>query len=81
MTRNEIETKMREIVSTQLGINSEEIVSEASFVDDLDADSLGSVELVLSVQEEFEISVPDDAVSKIITFKDAIDLIEKLSAK
>jgi acyl carrier protein len=41
MTRNEIETKMREIVSTQLGINSEEIVSEASFVDDLDADSLG----------------------------------------
>lgn len=81
MTRNEIETKMREIVSTQLGINSEEIVSEASFVDDLDADSLGSVELVLSVQEEFEISVPDDAVSKIITFKDAIDLIEKLIAK
>ena len=79
MTRNEIETKMREIVSTQLGINSEEIVSEASFVDDLDADSLGSVELVLSVQEEFEISVPDDAVSTIITFKDAIDLIEKLS--
>jgi acyl carrier protein len=81
MTRNEIETKMREIVSTQLGINSEEIVSEASFVDDLDADSLGSVELVLSVQEEFRISIPDEAVSKIITFKDAIDLIEKLSAK
>ena len=81
MTRNEIETEMRGIVSTQLGIGSGKVVSEASFVGDLGADSLDSVELVMSVEDKFEISVPDDAVSKIITFKDAIDLIEKLRAE
>jgi acyl carrier protein len=81
MTRNEIETKMREIVSNQLAIDSEKVVSEASFVDDLGADSLDSSELAIAVEEEFEISVPADAVSKIITFKDAIDFIEKLSAE
>ena len=81
MTRNEIETKMREIVSNQLAINSEKVVSEASFADDLGADSLESTELVMAVEEAFEISVPYDAVSKIITFKDAIDFVEKLSAE
>jgi acyl carrier protein len=71
-----IEEKIKEIISKQLGVNSSEIVPEASFVEDLGADSLDTVELVMAFEEAFGIEIPDEDAEKIAKVKDAIEYIQ-----
>jgi acyl carrier protein len=71
-----VEEKVVGIVSEQLSVPKEEIARESSFVDDLKADSLDVVELVMEFEDEFEITIPDDDYEKIRTVGDAIDYIE-----
>ncbi len=66
-----------DIVAEQLGVDKEKIKHETSFVNDLGADSLDTVELVMELEEEFDINIPDDAAEKIQTVGEAIDYIEK----
>jgi acyl carrier protein len=77
MTANtsEIETRVKKIVVEQLGVKEDEITTDASFVDDLGADSLDTVELVMALEEEFETEIPDEDAEKIITIKDAVKYI------
>ncbi len=70
-----IEERVKKIVVEQLGVNESEVTSEASFVDDLGADSLDTVELVMALEEEFDCEIPDDQAEKITTVKQAIDYI------
>jgi len=77
----EIENKVREIVCQQLDVEPDQVKLETSFVEDLGADSLAVVELVLALEEAFEIDIPDEDTEKLRTFKDAIDYIQsKMSA-
>ncbi|MFO7985750.1 MAG: acyl carrier protein [Desulfatiglandaceae bacterium] len=76
-----IEEKIRKIISEQLDVSEEEVVPEASFVDDLGADSLDQVELIMAMEEEFDVSIPDEDAEKIATVQDAIDYINKATAK
>jgi acyl carrier protein len=69
-----------EIVADQLGVDKEKITRETSFVNDLGADSLDTVELVMELEEEFDINIPDDAAEKIQTVGQAIEFIEKAQA-
>jgi acyl carrier protein len=71
----EIENKVREIVCQQLDVDAEQVALETSFVDDLGADSLAVVELVLALEEAFEIDIPDEETEKLRTFKDAVEYI------
>lgn len=66
-----------DIVAEQLGVDKEKIKPETSFVNDLGADSLDTVELVMELEEEFDINIPDDAAEKILTVGEAIQFIEK----
>jgi acyl carrier protein len=75
MTPNEIEARVKKIVIEQLGVKEEEVTSDASFVDDLGADSLDTVELVMALEEEFETEIPDEDAEKIVTIKDAVNYI------
>ena len=70
-----IEDKVKKIIAEKLSVDLEEIVPEASFVDDLGADSLDLVELIMSMEEEFDIDIPDEKAEKLVTVKDAIDNI------
>ena len=70
-----IEDRVRKIVAEQLGVKDEEVKTEASFVDDLGADSLDTVELVMALEEEFETEIPDEEAEKITTVQLAIDYI------
>ena len=70
-----IEQRVRKIVAEQLGVNESEIKNESSFVDDLGADSLDTVELVMALEEEFECEIPDEEAEKITTVQQAIDFI------
>ena len=72
---SDIEQRVRKIVAEQLGVNEEEVKNEASFVDDLGADSLDTVELVMALEEEFETEIPDEEAEKITTVQLAIDYI------
>ena len=72
----DISNKVKKIVADHLGIDESKVTEESSFIDDLGADSLDTVELVMAFEEEFEIEIPDDAAEKIQTIKDAIDFIE-----
>ena len=72
-----IEDKVKKIIAEKLSVDLEEIVPGASFVDDLGADSLDLVELIMSMEEEFDIDIPDEAAEKLITVKDAFDYIDK----
>jgi acyl carrier protein len=76
-----VEEKVKSIIVEQLGVDANEVTPEASFVDDLGADSLDTVELVMAFEEAFNIEIPDEAAEKIQKVKDAIDYIEKNSAK
>ena len=69
--------RVKKIVVEQLGVKEEEVNSDASFVDDLGADSLDTVELVMALEEEFECEIPDDEAEKITTVQQAVDYIEK----
>ncbi len=73
----EIEEKVKKIVIEQLGVSDEEVSNESSFVDDLGADSLDIVELVMTLEEEFTCDIPDDEAEKITTVQQAIDFIHK----
>ena len=70
-----IEARVKKIVAEQLGVNESEVKSESSFVDDLGADSLDTVELVMALEEEFECEIPDEEAEKITTVKQAVDYI------
>ncbi len=70
-----VEERVKEIVAEQLGVNKEQVTNEASFVDDLGADSLDTVELVMALEESFGIEIPDEAAEKITTIQHAIDYI------
>ena len=72
---NEIEARVKKIVVEQLGVKEDEVTVDASFVDDLGADSLDTVELVMALEEEFEVEIPDDEAEKIVTIKDAVAYI------
>ena len=72
---SDIETRVKKIVAEQLGVNEAEVKTESSFVDDLGADSLDTVELVMALEEEFECEIPDEEAEKITTVKQAIDYV------
>jgi len=72
-----VHDRVIDIVAEQLGVDKEKIKRETSFVNDLGADSLDTVELVMELEEEFDINIPDDAAEKIQTVGEAIDFIEK----
>ena len=71
-----IEQRVKKIVAEQLGVNESEIKTESSFVDDLGADSLDTVELVMALEEEFECEIPDEEAEKITTVQQAIDYVK-----
>jgi acyl carrier protein len=75
-----VEEKVREIISKQLGVNAAEVVPEASFVEDLGADSLDTVELVMAFEEAFGIEIPDEDAEKIAKVRDAIEYINNKKA-
>jgi acyl carrier protein len=70
-----VEDQVRGIIAEQLGVKADEIKNDASFVDDLGADSLDTVELVMALEEEFETEIPDEEAEKITTVQQAIDYI------
>jgi acyl carrier protein len=72
-----VEDKIKEIIVEQLGVSAEEVVTEASFIDDLGADSLDIVELVMAIEEEWGLEIPDDDAEKIQTIQDAINYVEE----
>ncbi len=74
---DEIFNKVKKIVADQLSVNEADVQINSTFIDDLGADSLDIVELIMAFEEEFEIEIPDDAAEKIKTVKDAVDYIEK----
>lgn len=75
-----IDEKVKEIIAKQLGVNPSEVIPEASFVEDLGADSLDTVELVMAFEEAFNIEIPDEDAEKIAKVKDAIEYIQKKQA-
>ena len=72
-----VEERVKQIIVEQLGVDEGEVTPTASFVDDLGADSLDTVELVMAFEEDFGIEIPDEDAEKIATVKDAVDYIEK----
>lgn len=72
-----IEERIKKIICEQLEVNEKDVVPEASFVDDLGADSLDQVELIMAMEEEFDISISDEEAEKIVTVRDAIEYVEK----
>ncbi|WP_371153656.1 acyl carrier protein [Jannaschia sp. 2305UL9-9] len=74
---SDIEDRVRKKVVEHLGVEEDKVVPNASFIDDLGADSLDTVELVMAFEEEFGIEIPDDAAESIQTFGDAVDFISK----
>ncbi len=72
-----IEKKVKQIIAEQLGISEEEVLPEASFIEELGADSLDIVELVMAMEEEFEIEIPDEDAEKLLTVQNAIDYVKK----
>ena len=72
-----IEEQVKSIVAEQLGVKEEEVTNDASFVDDLGADSLDTVELVMALEESFDIEIPDEDAEKIKTVRDAVEYIDK----
>jgi len=76
-----VEERVKKIVAEQLGVKAGEVTNDASFVDDLGADSLDTVELVMALEEEFETEIPDEDAEKITTVQQAIDYITEHPAK
>ena len=76
MSENEIYEKLKLIVKDQLGIEEDKITMEATFIDDLGADSLDIVELIMSIEEEFDMEIPDNDAEKIVTVSDVVTYIK-----
>ena len=76
----EIQAKVIKIISEQLGKDESEIKMNSHFIEDLDADSLDTVELVMALEEEFEVDIPDEAAEKITTVQSAVDFIDESKA-
>jgi acyl carrier protein len=75
-----VEDKIRDIIVEQLGVTAEEVVPEASFIDDLGADSLDIVELVMAIEEEFGLEIPDEDAERMQSIADAINYVEERTA-
>jgi len=73
---SEIESKVKSIIAEQLGVKPEEVTAQASFIDDLGADSLDTVELIMALEEEFNIEIPDEDAEKMACVGDAVKYIE-----
>ncbi|MEJ2135566.1 MAG: acyl carrier protein [Desulfofustis sp.] len=73
-----INQEMVDIIVEQLSVEKDKVVSEASFVDDLGADSLDLVELIMAMEEKFDIEIPDEDAEKIVTVQDAVDYVDKI---
>ena len=78
---SEVAEKVKKIVVEHLGVEADKVTQDANFIDDLGADSLDTVELVMAFEEAFGVEIPEDAAEKIGTVKDAIDYIEKKKAE
>ena len=76
---SEVREKVKKIIVDHLGVDTSKVTDEASFIDDLGADSLDTVELVMAFEEEFEIEIPDEEAEKISTVQDAVDYIDSAS--
>ncbi|MEQ1679319.1 MAG: acyl carrier protein [Nitrospira sp.] len=74
-----VDERVKKIIAEQLGVEAEEVTPEASFVEDLGADSLDTVELVMALEEEFSIEIPDEDAEKILTVGKALDYIKEKS--
>lgn len=74
----ELEGKVKDIIVEQLGVDAEKVVPGASFIDDLGADSLDTVELIMAIEEEFDTEIPEEEAASIATVQDAIDFVSKL---
>ena len=72
-----IEERVRDLIVEQLGVNTEQVTREASFIDDLGADSLDTVELVMAFEEHFGLDIPDEDAEKIVSVTDAIQYLEE----
>jgi len=77
---SEIEARVKDIVVEQLGVNADEVTIDASFIDDLGADSLDTVELVMALEEEFECEIPDEEAEKITTVKEAVAYVNSVQS-
>lgn len=77
---SDVASRVKKIVIDHLGVEEEKVTDDASFVDDLGADSLDTVELVMAFEEEFGCEIPDDAAEKIVTVKNAIDYVQDNAA-
>ncbi len=77
MTTEEILEKVKELIVERLGVDDDEVTEEARFIDDLGADSLDIVELIMDLESEFDIEIPDEDAEGITTVSDAVDYIEK----
>ncbi len=76
MNKDEILKKVKEITSEQLGVDDSQITPEAKFIDDLGADSLDTVELMMAIEEEFNLEIPDEEAEKLITVEKVVDYID-----
>jgi len=79
MSEKSIEDKVRDIIVDQLGVNAEQVVKDARFIEDLGADSLDTVELVMAFEEEFSIEVPDEEAEKLQSVGDVVSYVEEHS--
>jgi acyl carrier protein len=79
-TMSDIADRVKNIVVEHLGVDADKVVEGASFIDDLGADSLDTVELVMAFEEEFGVEIPDDAAERILTVKDAVSFLEEAAA-
>ena len=77
MSSEEVFDKVKEIIVDQLGVAEDSVTTEASFIDDLGADSLDIVELIMALEEEFDMEIPDADAEKVVTFWDVLDYIKE----
>lgn len=77
MSQDEIFDKVKEIIIEQLGVTESSITQEASFIDDLGADSLDIVELIMALEEEFDLEIPDSDAEKVVTVGDVVEYIKE----
>ena len=79
MTNEELFNSIKQMIVDQLGVDEDTITEDSSFVDDLNADSLDMVELVMAMEQEFDIEIPDDVAEIVVTVKDAVEYIQSLT--